>query len=93
MPDLSIAIGSLDFIFLWPLYLREVLEVFSYIYIHFSLLTAFLYLFVLYHSCCSHAEEFWKTLVHDFHISYGHSECIFLIVVALNEGRVSKIKQ
>ena len=37
---------------------------------HPSHLTLFFCFFVLFHSCCSHAPVFWKTLVHEFHISY-----------------------
>ena len=31
-------------------------------------------LFILFHFCCSHAQVFGKTLVHEFHISYSHTE-------------------
>ena len=31
-----------------------------------------LLLFVLFHSCCSHARVFGKTLMHEFYISYSH---------------------
>ena len=30
--------------------------------------------FVLFHSCCSHARVLGKTLVHEFFISYSHTE-------------------
>ena len=29
-------------------------------------------LFILFHSCCSHAELLFTTLVHEFHILYNH---------------------
>ena len=32
----------------------------------------------LFHSCCSHASVFGKTLVHQFHISYSHTEWYFI---------------
>ena len=38
-----------------------------------SLITFFCY-FVLCHSCCSHARVFGKTLLHEFLISYNHTE-------------------
>ena len=34
----------------------------------------FVSFFVLFHSCCSHAQVFGKTLVHEFLISYSHTE-------------------
>ena len=40
---------------------------------HASLLTFFCY-FVLFHSCGSNARVFGKTLVHEFLISYNHTE-------------------
>ena len=45
---------------------------------HFSSSSCF---FVLFHSCCSRAWMFGKTLVHEFHISYRNTEwCFFSIV-------------
>ena len=41
---------------------------------HAYLLTFFVCLFVLFHSCSSHARMFGKTLMHDFPISYSHAE-------------------
>ena len=38
------------------------------------LLTIFVCFFVLFRSCCSHARVFGKTLVHEFPISYSHTE-------------------
>ena len=44
---------------------------------HASLLTVFVCLSVLFHSCCSRARVFGKTLVHKFPISYSHTEWYF----------------
>ena len=41
---------------------------------HASLLCVFVCLIVLFHSCCSNAQVFGKTLVHEFLISYSHTE-------------------
>ena len=41
---------------------------------HASLLTFFVCFCLLFHSCCSHARVFGKTLLHEFHISYSHTE-------------------
>ena len=38
------------------------------------LLTFFLCYIVLFQSCCSHSRVFGKTPVHEFPISYGHTE-------------------
>ena len=48
-------------------------------------------LFILFHSCCSHARLFGKTLVHEFLISYSHTEwCLlfsrFEILLSLAEA-------
>ena len=45
---------------------------------HASLLTFFVCLLVLFHSCCSHARVFVKTFVHEFPISYSHTESYLL---------------
>ena len=42
---------------------------FTSFYTHASLLTFFVCIFVLFHSCCSHARVFGKTLLHEFPIS------------------------
>ena len=42
------------------------------------LLTFFVSLIVLFHYCCSHARVFGKTLVHEFPISYSHTEWYFI---------------
>ena len=34
----------------------------------------FFFFFVLFHSWCSHVRVFGKTRVHEFHISYSHTE-------------------
>ena len=46
---------------------------FTSFYAHASLL-AFFSFSVLFHFCCSHAQVFGKTLVHEFLISYSHTE-------------------
>ena len=46
---------------------------FTSFHIHASLLTFFCFM-VLFHSCCSHVRMFGKILVHEYHISYGHTE-------------------
>ena len=58
-PELSL--GREDLFLLYPLYV--------FLYIHASLLTFFLGVFVLFYSCCSHTDVFGKTLVLEFHIS------------------------
>ena len=40
----------------------------------YSRLSCFFCFFVLFHSCCSHARLFGKTLVNEYHISYIHTE-------------------
>ena len=51
---------------------------FTFFHTHASLLTFFVCLIVLFHSCCSHSRVFGKTLVHEFPISYSHTERYFL---------------
>ena len=41
---------------------------------HAFLLTLCFCYIILFHSCCSHARVFGKTFVHEFHISYSHTE-------------------
>ena len=43
-----------------------------------SLLNFFICFFVLFDPCCSHARVFGKTLVHEFPISYSHTEWYLL---------------
>ena len=44
--------------------------IFTSFHTHASLLTFFVCFFILFHSCCSSAHVFGKTLLHEFHISY-----------------------
>ena len=46
--------------------------------IHSFLLTFFPFIFLLFQSCWSHAQVFGRTLVHEFHIFYSHTEWNFL---------------
>ena len=52
----------------------------TFFHTHASLLCAhvFVCLIVLFRSCCSHAQVFGKTLVHEFLISYSHTEWYFI---------------
>ena len=43
-------------------------------FIPFFLTSSPLSLIVLFQSCCSHAQMFGRTLVHEFHFSYSHTE-------------------
>ena len=45
-----------------------------FFHIYSPLLTFFLCFIVLFPSCCSHARVFGKTLLHEFLISYSHTE-------------------
>ena len=47
-------------------------------YSRLSLITSFFCFFILFHSCCSHAQVFGKLLVHEFPISYSHTEWYLL---------------
>ena len=51
---------------------------FSSLHTHASLLTSFVCFFILFHSCCSHARVFEKTLVHELPIFFNHSEWYLL---------------
>ena len=42
--------------------------------------------FILFHCCCSHAQVFVKTLVHEFHISYSHTEWYLLFSDSATES-------
>ena len=42
------------------------------------LVTFFLCVLVLFRSCYSYEQVFGKTLVHESHISYGHTKCNLL---------------
>ena len=43
----------------------------TFYHVHSSHLIYFLFLFVLFHSCCSHAKMFGKTFAHKDHIFYN----------------------
>ena len=43
-------------------------------HIHYTILTFFPCFIVLFQSCCSHAQVFGKTLLHEFPIFYSHTE-------------------
>ena len=47
---------------------------FAFFQSHTSLLTSFICFCILFHSWCSHARVFGKTLVHEFPMSYSHTE-------------------
>ena len=45
---------------------------------HAFLLSVFVCFFILFHSCCSHARVFGKTLAHEFPIFYSHTKWYLL---------------
>ena len=51
---------------------------FTSFHTHASLPTFKICFFILFHSCCSHAWVFAKPLVHEFPISYSHTELYFI---------------
>ena len=51
---------------------------FTSFHTHASLLTFFVCLFVLFHTCCFHARVFGKTLLDEFPISNSHTEWYFI---------------
>ena len=59
-------IGRRDYCFSCPLYFFPCSRLSSYLLRLFFLIS--------FHSCCSHARVFGKTLVHEFDISYSHTE-------------------
>ena len=61
-----IVIGHRDFFFFCAR--------FASFHTHASLLTFFVCFFILFHSCCSQARVFGKTLLDEFHIQYIHTE-------------------
>ena len=65
-------IGRRDFFFSCPL---------CFIHTHASLLTSFVFFFVLFHSCCSHAQVFGKMFVHEFPMYYSHTEWYLLFFI------------
>ena len=62
-------IGSQDFFFCAR---------FTSFHTHASFLTVFCF-FVFFHSCCSNAQVFGKTLVHELLISFSHTEWYLLL--------------
>ena len=61
----------------------------------FSIVTP-LFFFVLFHSCSSHARVFGKTLVHEFPLSYLHTEWYLLfsrneMIEMIKESPVKKL--
>ena len=68
---------------------------FAYFHTHASLLAFFVCFFILFHSCCSYARVFGKTLLHEFPVSYSHTEwyLLFRSVKAMNNLKLSAIKQ
>ena len=64
---LSYSLGLWDFIFSCQLYVFPC-----------SRISSFLLFLCLLNSCCSHVKVFGKTLVHEFLISYSHTE-LYLI--------------
>ena len=61
---------------------------FATFHFHSSLLTSCFYVFL--HSCCSHAQVFGKTLVHEFHISCCHTEWNMLSSLSVNGDGICK---
>ena len=57
---------------------------FASFHTHASLLVFFVGFFVLFHSCCSHARVFGKTLLHECPASYSHTE--WYLLFSLCEG-------
>ena len=69
---------------------------FALFHTHASLLTSFVCFFILFHSCCSNAQVFGKTLVHEFPVSYIailNGTFFFRSVKAMNNWKRSAIKQ
>ena len=66
---------------------------FAFFHTHASLLTSFVCFFILFHSCCSHAQVFGKTLVHEFPIAILNATLFFRSVMAMNNWKRSGIKQ
>ena len=53
---------------------------FASFHTHASLLIFFVCFSILFYSCCSHARVFGKTLMHEFPISYSHTEWYLLFL-------------
>ena len=63
-------------------------------FFQYSRLSSYLFfMFILFYSCCSHSRVFEKTLVHEFPISYSHTEryLLFSVKQDLFEGRPSGV--
>ena len=58
--------------------------VYTSFHIHASILTFVIGFVILYHACCSHPRVFGKTLVHEFSISYSHTEWYLCCVARRN---------
>ena len=56
----------------------------------FTLFTVILCFPVLFHFCCSHAQVFGKTIVHEFHISYSNPELYLLSPLGENGHKICK---
>ena len=54
---------------------------FASFHTHATILTFFVCVSVLFHSCCSHARVVGKTLVHEFPISYSHTEWYYIFAL------------
>ena len=68
----------------------------NYFFPYLRLSSYLLRLFILFHSCSSHARVFRKTRVNELSISYSHTECYLIfsrgeIVLALAEASPIKI--
>ena len=46
----------------------------GHFHFHSFLLLSFLFFFVFFHSCRFHAQVFGRTLMHEFHVFYSHTE-------------------
>ena len=64
----------------------------DYIHIHSPLLTFFLCFFILFQSCCSHAQVFGRTLVHEFPIFYSHTEWNLTTSLYDNSENILKVE-
>ena len=53
-------------------------------YSHLSSYTFFVCFFILFHFCCFHSRLLGKTLVHEFLISYSHTEW-YLLFFAIHD--------
>ena len=58
-----------------------------FMHITASLLAVFVCPIVLFQSCCSHERLFGKTLVHEFPISYSHTEWYFISLFGARKSK------